>query len=166
MTERVYIGDDYCFSSVEDAECFTLSICSLDEYYEREHPEFALVDIYKKENGWTLEMIEDQIKDTEFVSKAVKVYMDLLLASRRNRSINVEHRENKIVEEIKNAVQTTAATCWTLEEASKFSQIGINRLRKESLKKDCTWVLWVGETKRLVKVDAFKEWLNQIWYVD
>lgn len=38
----------------------------------------------------------------------------------------------------------------TLEEASIYSGIGINKLRELSNKEDCQFVLWVG-SKRLIK---------------
>jgi hypothetical protein len=38
----------------------------------------------------------------------------------------------------------------TLEEASAYFGIGINKLREISNQKDCVFVLWVGN-KRLIK---------------
>lgn len=38
----------------------------------------------------------------------------------------------------------------TLEEAAKYSGIGINRLRQLTENDDCSFVLWVGR-KRLIK---------------
>lgn len=55
--------------------------------------------------------------------------------------------------------------CWTLEEAAEFSRIGINRMRRLTSDKHCPFVLWVGETKRLVKVEPFKQWLNDAFSV-
>lgn len=57
------------------------------------------------------------------------------------------------------------APLWTLAEASEYSHIGINRLRVETLKDDCPYVIWVGETKRLIRVDAFRHWLNATKFV-
>lgn len=50
-------------------------------------------------------------------------------------------------------------TCLTLNEASAYSGIGINKLRKLSDSQNCDFVLWNG-TKRLIKrtrLDAFLE---------
>lgn len=47
----------------------------------------------------------------------------------------------------------------TLEEASAYSGIGINKLREISNARDCKFVLWVG-SKRLIKrrlLDAYIE---------
>lgn len=162
ITEKTYTGDDYCFSVAETTDCFTVSICSSTEYFQSNRPEFVLVDIYQKIDGWNTEKIENLINDEKFLFDAVKIYTDLLLTSRKSRKVNEEYQSEKIVSKIKEVVQTSSATCWTLEEASKYSHIGINRLREESLKDDCPWVLWIGDTKRIVKVDTFKAWLNKL----
>ena len=166
LKDNVYIGDSYCFNVVEALDSFVVSICSTEEYYEKENPEFALVDMLSKEKGWTREKVEILLEDDKFLLDAVKIYMDMILTSRRSRSVNLEFRERQIVDEVKQAVEAASATCWTLEEASSYSKIGINRLRKESLKKGCPWVLWVGDTKRLVKVESFKKWLDEMPFVD
>ena len=166
LKDNVYVGDDYCFNVVEASDSFVISICSTEEYYEKENPEFALVDMLSKGNGWTAEKVEELLEDDKFLLDSVKIYMDMLLTSRRNRKANIEFRERQIIDEVKQAVDTVSATCWTLEEASKYSKIGINRLRTESGKKGCPWVLWVADTKRVVKVDAFKKWLDDIRRVE
>lgn len=47
----------------------------------------------------------------------------------------------------------------TLEEASKYTGIGINKLRKISDDEECPFVLWVGR-KRLLKREKLDEYLN------
>lgn len=46
----------------------------------------------------------------------------------------------------------------TLEEASAYSGIGINKLRKLSDDKKCTFILWNG-SKRLIKRKLLDEYL-------
>lgn len=48
----------------------------------------------------------------------------------------------------------------TLEEASAYSGIGINKLREISNKDDCDFVLWVG-TKRLIKRKKLEEYVEK-----
>ncbi|MBR5931016.1 MAG: transposase [Lachnospiraceae bacterium] len=47
----------------------------------------------------------------------------------------------------------------TLEEASAYTGIGINNLRKISNDYDCRFVLWVGK-KRMFKRDKLMEYLE------
>ena len=47
----------------------------------------------------------------------------------------------------------------TLEEASKYTGIGINKLRNISDDEECPFVLWVGR-KRLLKREKLDEYLN------
>lgn len=48
----------------------------------------------------------------------------------------------------------------TLEEASAYSGIGINRLRKLADTNNCSFVLWCG-SKRLIKRVKLEEYLNK-----
>ena len=48
----------------------------------------------------------------------------------------------------------------TLEEASKYTGIGINKLRSISDSDDCPFVLWNG-TKRLLKRRKLDEFLDR-----
>ena len=47
----------------------------------------------------------------------------------------------------------------TLEEASSYFNIGINKLRELSNANNCDFVLWIG-TKRLIKRKLFERFLN------
>lgn len=46
----------------------------------------------------------------------------------------------------------------TLEEAAAYSNIGVNKLRKITDDKNCSFVLWVGN-KRLIKRRLFDAFL-------
>lgn len=52
----------------------------------------------------------------------------------------------------------------TLEEAAKYTGIGVNKLREISDSKDCKFVLWVGN-KRLLKRKKLEEFLDQQYSV-
>ena len=47
----------------------------------------------------------------------------------------------------------------TLEEASAYSNIGINKLREITNDDDCKFVLWVGN-KRLIKRRLFEHYIE------
>ena len=50
----------------------------------------------------------------------------------------------------------------TLEEASKYAQIGIDKLRTITDDEDCNFVLWIGNRKRLIKRKLFDQYINSI----
>lgn len=52
----------------------------------------------------------------------------------------------------------------TLEEASAYSGIGINKLRELSNDEHCKFVLWVG-SKRLIKRARLDEYLDSAYSV-
>jgi len=52
----------------------------------------------------------------------------------------------------------------TLEEASAYTGIGINRLRELADNPDCEFVLWVGN-RRLLKREKLKEYLAEVYSV-
>ena len=52
----------------------------------------------------------------------------------------------------------------TLEEASAYSGIGINKLRELSNDRNCTFVLWNG-SKRLIKRKAFDEYIAGMYSI-
>lgn len=47
----------------------------------------------------------------------------------------------------------------TLDEASAYFNIGVNKLRQLSNTKDCSFVLWVGN-KRLIKRQGLEKYLT------
>lgn len=50
----------------------------------------------------------------------------------------------------------------TLDEASEYSGIGINKIRDISEQNECDFVLWVGN-KRLIKRKQFVEYLEKCY---
>ena len=52
----------------------------------------------------------------------------------------------------------------TLEEASAYSGIGINKLRNISDSESCPFVLWIG-SKRLIKRKAFDEYIARMYSI-
>ncbi len=48
----------------------------------------------------------------------------------------------------------------SLEEAAAYSGIGVNKLRELTNKKNCRFVLWVGN-KRLIKRRLFDQYIEQ-----
>lgn len=67
------------------------------------------------------------------------------MSERRKIEIHIWHKQNL-----------------TLEEASKYSQIGIDKLRTITDDEDCNFVLWIGNRKRLIKRKLFDEYINSI----
>ena len=52
----------------------------------------------------------------------------------------------------------------TLEEASAYSGIGIQKLRDMSNQKNCTFVLWNGN-KRLIKRNKLDEYIEKVYSI-
>lgn len=52
----------------------------------------------------------------------------------------------------------------TLEEASAYFGIGVNKLRQLTDEKNCRFVLWCG-SKRLIKRKSFEEHLEHIYSI-
>lgn len=52
----------------------------------------------------------------------------------------------------------------SLEEASQYSHIGINKLRQLTEQEDCSFVLWVGN-KRLIKREKFEQYINETYSI-
>lgn len=52
----------------------------------------------------------------------------------------------------------------TLNEASKYFGIGINKLRSITDEKDCGYVLWCG-SKRLIKRKKLEEYLSKTYSI-
>jgi excisionase family DNA binding protein len=52
----------------------------------------------------------------------------------------------------------------TLEEASAYSGIGVNKLREISNEKNCPFVLWVG-SKRLIKRKLFDSYIENTYSI-
>lgn len=72
--------------------------------------------------------------------------------------MDLEAQENN---KIKGTVPIYFKQNLTLEEASEYSNIGINRLRMLTSEPNCDFVLFVGN-KRLIKRRKFDEFIDRI----
>lgn len=63
-----------------------------------------------------------------------------------------------------NEVPIWEKTNLTLEEASAYSGIGVNKLREISNGNSCPFVLWVG-SKRLIKRKQLDKYLDQAFSI-
>ncbi len=63
-------------------------------------------------------------------------------------------------EERKALVPVWEKALMTLDEASAYTGIGINKLRRMSEEPGCRYVLWLG-SKRLFKREKLLEYLNE-----
>lgn len=163
LIEKTYVGDEFCFFTTESNVNFTIAICTNEEYYG-ESPVPYLIGIYNKENGYTSDRIEAMMDDDAFVFSAVKDYAAFLSEHQRTIKHKFSKKEDDIngkLDSLQETLTDSLKVNWTLEEASKYSHIGIRRIRAESNRKDCPWTIWVGEGKRMVKVDEFKKWLSE-----
>lgn len=70
----------------------------------------------------------------------------------------------KSTKNMKKEIPIWEKTNLTLEEASVYSGIGINKLRELSNAKDCHFVLWVGN-KRLLKRKAMDAYLEKMYSI-
>ena len=52
----------------------------------------------------------------------------------------------------------------TVEEASEYSNIGVNKIREISNDDNCPFVLWIGN-KRLIKRKKFDEYLEKVFSI-
>jgi excisionase family DNA binding protein len=61
---------------------------------------------------------------------------------------------------LKDSVPIWEKMALTIEEASAYSNIGINRIREICDSPDCPFVLFVGR-KRLIKRKAFEDYVSR-----
>ena len=59
-----------------------------------------------------------------------------------------------------NSIPVWIKTNLTLNEASSYFGIGVNKLRKLTDDEECTFVLWVG-SKRLIKRKELEKYLEK-----
>lgn len=64
----------------------------------------------------------------------------------------------------KNYIPVWQKANLTLEEASQYFGIGINKLREITSQDDCECVLWVGN-KRLIKRKRFESYLDKMYSI-
>lgn len=67
-------------------------------------------------------------------------------------------------EEKRELVPVWQKVVLTVEEASAYSGIGINKLRDISDKPDCDFVLWVGN-RRMFKREKLDKYLQKVYSV-
>lgn len=65
---------------------------------------------------------------------------------------------------MKQEVPIWEKTLLTLTEASQYSGVGINRLRKITDDENCKFVVWCG-SKRLIKRKLLDEYLNKSYSI-
>lgn len=68
------------------------------------------------------------------------------------------------VSAIKKEVPIWEKSNLTLEEASAYFGIGINKLREMTNDRNCKYVIWCG-SKRLIKRRLFDEYLEKIFSI-
>lgn len=66
--------------------------------------------------------------------------------------------------EMKNKVEISQKCLLTLEEAARYTGIGINKLRTLSNDEHCTWVLWNG-TRRMIKRSKLEAYLETAYSI-
>lgn len=67
-------------------------------------------------------------------------------------------------EEKKNVVPLWERSTLSLEEASAYTGIGVNKLRSMSDEKNCDYVLWVGN-KRMLKRKKLDDFLERAYSI-
>lgn len=87
-----------------------------------------------------------------------------------NKIFNHERRlpwnkgKEVIVMETNKTVPIWEKSNLTLEEASAYSGIGVNKIRDLSNERNCSFVLFVG-TKRLIKRRLFDEYIDRAYSI-
>lgn len=67
-------------------------------------------------------------------------------------------------EEKDNAIPIWEKSCITIEEAAKYTGIGICKLRELTNDEHCNFVLWIGK-KRLVKRRKLDEFVDKAFSI-
>lgn len=68
----------------------------------------------------------------------------------------------KIGDNMKYEIPIWRKTNLTVDEASAYSNIGTDKIRKISNDEDCPFVLWCG-SKRLIKRKLFDKYLEEVY---
>lgn len=63
-----------------------------------------------------------------------------------------------------NMIPICEKVALTLEEASAFSNIGVNKLRELTEEDSCDFVFYVG-TKRLIKRKRFEQYIDKLYSI-
>ncbi len=72
--------------------------------------------------------------------------------------------EREIISRKKLEIPIWEKSNLTIEEAAKYSGIGIIKLREMTERADCPFVLWVGR-KRLIKRREFDEYIDRTYSI-
>lgn len=75
-----------------------------------------------------------------------------------------EGRKEEVVMVNNKTVPIWEKSNLTLEEASAYSGIGINKIRDLSMERNCNFVLYVG-TKRLIKRRQFDAYIDKAYSI-
>ena len=119
-------------------------------------------------SNWPLEKqySEAQINDIEtwlaFLRRITKV---LIFEKNRIQEFNTvkeyfDFLNGRGESPMKKEVPVSDKALLTLEEASSYFNIGINKLRELTNSEDCKFVIWCGN-KRLIKKNMFCEYLDK-----
>ncbi len=63
-----------------------------------------------------------------------------------------------------NTLPISEKALLTLEEASEYFNLGMNKIRELTADDHCPYVLWNG-SKRLIKRETFKEYLYSLYSI-
>lgn len=69
------------------------------------------------------------------------------------------------IDDMENRVPIWKKVTLTVEEAAKYSNIGINKISALLNQPDCPFVLYVGEHKRLVKREKFERYIEKSYEI-
>jgi len=95
----------------------------------------------------------------DFIDRSkYKQFFETMSKDLTNLIMSWDDEESEASHGLKKVVPIWEKSNLTLEEASDYFGIGINRLRKMSDKDNCPYVLFVG-SKRLIKRSAFESYL-------
>lgn len=123
------------------------------------------LDYYKQHINFTHD--EEIVFDMLSKGKSIKEVADKLNASestvgRRGRSVRSKIEQCIDGENARKSVPIWEKLNLTLEEASEYSNIGINKIRELTKQKRCPFVICIGR-KKLIKRKEFEKYLeNQI----
>lgn len=96
-------------------------------------------------------------KKKSLVEISDKLQISIPSVSRRISEISIKIKGCDNVEKMPIAEKLNLS----MEEASQYSGIGINKLYKLTNEPTCTYVLWVGK-KRLIKRKEFEKYLEKV----
>lgn len=97
-----------------------------------------------------------------------KIAWTMLIANRKifyhERRLPWNKGKEVVVMETNKTVPIWEKSNLTLEEASAYSGIGVNKIRDLSNERNCSFVLFVG-TKRLIKRRLFDEYIDRAYSI-